>query len=121
MLLTALEHLERKILRFLQIISIAIGRGLEKSKMEELLNLISLLVQDYPSTVNKLLVVNFFTNIDLFYYVGQHLTYCSGKIEINEMIKNIKHTFSRSPLFMFIIFLSFLCFLKFIFFQKYCK
>ena len=41
------------------------------------------------STVNKLLAVKVFTNIDLFYYVGQHLMYCSGKIEINEIIKNI--------------------------------
>ena len=30
MLLTALEHLERKIIRFLQITPIVIGRGLEK-------------------------------------------------------------------------------------------
>ena len=41
------------------------------------------------STVSKLLAVKFFTNIGLFYYVWLHLTYCSGKIEINEMIKNI--------------------------------
>ena len=46
MLLTALEHLERKIFRLLQIIPIVIGKGLEKSENEELLTLISLLVQD---------------------------------------------------------------------------
>ena len=39
--------------------------------------------------VNKLLAVKLLINIDFFYYVGQHLTYCSGKIETNEMIKNI--------------------------------
>ena len=46
MLLTALKHLERKIFSLLQIIPIVIGRGLEKSEMEELPTLISLLAQD---------------------------------------------------------------------------
>ena len=42
-----------------------------------------------PSAVNKLLAVKLFTNVDLFYYVGQDLTCYSGQIEIKEMIKNI--------------------------------
>ena len=47
MLLTALEHLERKIFKLLQIFTIVIDRGLEKSEIEELLTLVSLLVQDW--------------------------------------------------------------------------
>ena len=57
--------------------------------MEKLLSLISVLFQIAPSTVNNLLAVKFFTNVDIFYYVVQHLTCYSGKIAINEMIKNI--------------------------------
>ena len=48
------------------------------------------------STVNKLLAVKSSTIIDLFYYVGQYLTYFSGKIEITEMIKKLLEKVSVS-------------------------
>ena len=40
--------------------------------------------------VNKLLAVKFFIPVNLLYYVGQHLTYCSGKKEITEINRNDK-------------------------------
>ena len=45
-LLSALEHLARKIFRFLKIIPIVIDKGFKITEMEKLLTLISLLVQD---------------------------------------------------------------------------
>ena len=42
-----------------------------------------------PSTVNKLQAIKFFTPINLFYYVGQNLTFFSGKTEINEIVQNV--------------------------------
>ena len=42
-----------------------------------------------PSTVNKLQAIKFLTHINLFYYIGQHLTYFSGKTEINEIVQNV--------------------------------
>ena len=87
MLLPALEHPERKTFRLLQIIPIVLGRGHRDVKT---INLnFSLGSGLFCQRLNKLPAVKFFTNINLSYYVGQHLTYCSGKIEINEMIKNI--------------------------------
>ena len=41
------------------------------------------------SKVNKLLTLNFFNPINFLYPAGQHLMYCSGKIEIRKMIKNV--------------------------------
>lgn len=49
-----------------------------------------------PSTVNKLQAIKFSTHINLFYYIEQHLTYFSGKTEINEIVQNVlkKQVFS---------------------------
>ena len=76
------------------------ARILKYHRDGKIINLYFSLFRIAPSTVNKLLVVKFFTNIDFFYFVGQHLTYCSGKIEVNEMIKNIlKRCFFYSAVF----------------------